>query len=945
MLPGYFQRFGLCLALGLFPALVTPHHCPAQTPEAAPAAEDDASAKREPEPAAPAAKPAPRKPAFLEEPGARPSTEPPLFGPSDPDAIVLPTESKPPFAQAPTESTPPTTPEGASKPAKSEPAEPPPPTRPAASPPAGQSAPWPEGPVAELSVEQLRAELHAVEQRLKMAQAEVTPEKAAELGVTEEDLKKRVATLQDLENVIHRRLTSRNRRDEATQALASLEKQISDFEATGLEGDPPYELMRLDSLKDELMTADRERESERLSMQSMEESLARARQQVAAAERRRRELRESLEGGGAAPAAEGAKPSEASRFRLGVAELAERAAQHELAQAEAKLHIAKQSVRVKERRREALQARVAALEPLATLTQDELSERLAELDARRDELEAQLRSLRQNDQVNQMRLEDARESLTRVRGEEEIRKQSQTLAAREAWAQASSRGVELLQERINDVAKAKAMWQRRHELSNQPTEEQLADWDAETDEALAAIQQRREEVEQRLGALRTARLDLANRLAEWNASMGDKAGVEQRLAAIEARQQHENDYLATLMQLERLTERVAAEIDQARELDSWAKYWSRLIYLTKESWRREVFALDDRPFRVGDLAWAVIVFLVVLIVAWVVRLIMRRTLLRQLKERATSDKAMNIRTLLAVIGHTRREFVVLLAAYLGLTTLPLSVSLGGVVRSLAIVIVTMQMALWASAALGGWIETTKKRQAERDPSAASAFGLMAFFSKVAIWSAALLLALTNLGYEIGPLLAGLGVGGVAVAFALQSILGDIFCSIAIVLDKPFLVGDFIIVDDMLGSVEHIGIKTTRIRSLSGEQIIFSNADLIGSRIRNFKRMFERRILFAVGVVYETPADKLEKIPEIIRKAIQGIEQTRFDRAHFKNFGDFSLNFETVYYVFGPDYNLYMEIQQKINLAILRAFAEEGISFAYPTRELIIRPPLTVVGHQ
>ena len=175
----------------------------------------------------------------------------------------------------------------------------------------------------------------------------------------------------------------------------------------------------------------------------------------------------------------------------------------------------------------------------------------------------------------------------------------------------------------------------------------------------------------------------------------------------------------------------------------------------------------------------------------------------------------------------------------------------------------------------------------------------------------------------------------AVALAVQNILGDLFASLSIVLDKPFVLGDFLIVDEHLGTVEYIGLKSTRLRSLWGEQIVFSNADLLKSRLRNFGRMFERRIVFPVGVTYQTPRDKLEAIPGIIREAIQAQEKTRFDRSHFKEFGDFSINFESVYYVLVPDYNLYMDIQQAINLQIHKRFEEEGIEFAYPTQTLFV----------
>ena len=176
---------------------------------------------------------------------------------------------------------------------------------------------------------------------------------------------------------------------------------------------------------------------------------------------------------------------------------------------------------------------------------------------------------------------------------------------------------------------------------------------------------------------------------------------------------------------------------------------------------------------------------------------------------------------------------------------------------------------------------------------------------------------------------------IAVALAAQNILGDLFASLSIVLDKPFAVGDFLIIDNYMGSVEKVGLKTTRVRSLSGEQLIFSNNDLLGSRIRNFKRMYQRRVVFSFGVVYETPANQLEAIPSMVREIVQGQPQTRFDRAHFQKFGDYALIFEVVYHVDSPDYNLYMDIQQAINLAIYRGLDERGLALAYPTQRLYL----------
>ena len=207
--------------------------------------------------------------------------------------------------------------------------------------------------------------------------------------------------------------------------------------------------------------------------------------------------------------------------------------------------------------------------------------------------------------------------------------------------------------------------------------------------------------------------------------------------------------------------------------------------------------------------------------------------------------------------------------------------------------------------------------------------------KVIVWGLAIIVLLDNFGIKVSALIAGLGIGGVAIALAAQSILGDLFSYFSIFFDRPFKIGDFIIVGDLLGTVEHIGIKTTRVRSLGGEQLVFSNTDLTNSRVRNYKRMDRRRVVFRLGVTYETGLRELKEIPVIITNIIKGINDTVFDRAHFFSYGDFSLVFEVVYYVIGSDYNKYMDVQQEINLKIKEEFEKHGIEFAYPTQTLYL----------
>lgn len=218
-----------------------------------------------------------------------------------------------------------------------------------------------------------------------------------------------------------------------------------------------------------------------------------------------------------------------------------------------------------------------------------------------------------------------------------------------------------------------------------------------------------------------------------------------------------------------------------------------------------------------------------------------------------------------------------------------------------------------------------------DPARVTSVRGLSTMLNVVIWGIGLVFLLDNLGFKVSAVLAGLGVGGIAVALAAQALLGDIFSYIAIFFDRPFEIGDFIIVGEYLGTVEHIGIKTTRIRSLSGEQLVFSNSDLTNSRVRNYKRMELRRVVFKLGATYDTSLEKVKLIPPMLKNIVEKVENTRFDRAHFFEFADFSLVFEVVYYVLSNDYNVYMDIQQEINFAIKEQFEANKIEFAFPTQ--------------
>lgn len=279
--------------------------------------------------------------------------------------------------------------------------------------------------------------------------------------------------------------------------------------------------------------------------------------------------------------------------------------------------------------------------------------------------------------------------------------------------------------------------------------------------------------------------------------------------------------------------------------------------------------------------------------------------------------------------------IVFLSIYFGSLFLTLSDFVNLIIGKILIITLLLQAAIWGSTIVTFGVEKYKKRKMAEDAASVTTFTALGFVIRLILWSVIILLILDNLGIDVTTLVAGLGVGGIAIALAVQNILGDLFASLSIVLDKPFVIGDFIIIDNFMGTVEHIGLKTTRLRSLSGEQLVFANNDLLKSRIRNYKRMYERRVLFSIGVIYQTSYEQLKAIPHMIREIIEAQDKVRFDRAHFKEFGASSLNFEIVYWVQVPDYVVYMDIHQAINLALFKKFEQEGIEFAYPTQTIFL----------
>jgi small-conductance mechanosensitive channel len=303
--------------------------------------------------------------------------------------------------------------------------------------------------------------------------------------------------------------------------------------------------------------------------------------------------------------------------------------------------------------------------------------------------------------------------------------------------------------------------------------------------------------------------------------------------------------------------------------------------------------------------------------------------LRRLAER-TETKLDDIAV--AALDATKPVVVAILGLYAGSRVLALPPSLHVFATRAVIVTGLIQAAIWGNTALRAWL-SEYYGNTNTDPARATSAAAVGFIARMVLWIVILLMILDNLGVNITTLVASLGIGGIAVALAVQNILGDLFASLSIVLDKPFVIGDFVIVDKYLGTIEYVGLKTTRIRSLGGEQLVFSNADLLKSRLQNMTRMNRRRVVLGIGVTYDTPTAKLRAIPPMLTELVKAQAPVSFDRAHFSGLGPSSMNFELVYWVETPDFNRHMDIQQEILLQLIDRFAEQGIEFAFPTQTL------------
>ena len=346
------------------------------------------------------------------------------------------------------------------------------------------------------------------------------------------------------------------------------------------------------------------------------------------------------------------------------------------------------------------------------------------------------------------------------------------------------------------------------------------------------------------------------------------------------------------------------------------------------------------PIFFGNSLWQWAIAGLIAIGVFVVLIFVRGLIRKQYEKLAQTPHKELIELPLQVVSRTTTLFILIASLFAGVQALVLPPKLTTLAMTVFTIAAFWQAGLWGTTFVLASLQRRAEREMAVDRAAVGTLGIIGFIARVTIWAFVLLLTLDNLGIEIKPLLAGLGIGGVAVALALQNVLGDLFASLAITLDRPFVVGDAVAVDDFNGTVEYIGVKSTRLRSINGEQIIMPNANLMSARMRNWSRLRERRVVLNISVGFETPAAKLANIPKLLRSLIEEQQDTRFDRGHLAKIGPASFDFEVVYFVTTADYGRHMDIQQTVILKLLEAFERDGIEIAEPTRRVVLEAPWT-----
>lgn len=817
--------------------------------------------------------------------------------------------------------------------------------------------PWPlaTSNAFQQALERIDARLAALHSMLEAAKAEAAEAKVradAPLGRTAEDddvatreaaverIGQRIEALQELRLTVRRQATLRNR---LADSETKLERERQQTESPSLALEPPFPVSLLDQWQAELavkQATEAIAETRITAAERRKDTATRVLNQAVRERRMTRDRRDAAEAAGGAPADLAALDD-----ALELARLNELLAREHLATVERAMELARVEDDLAEAEQALIATRIRFLENRVSLPQEALQEQLAKLDRAKVVMRGELETLQRLGDNAEAAVFRAQRQLaiaetdaeTGVEADSDEAALREWVAAHQAELAATRASVDSLAIAMDVLTRMQTYWERRYQVMHDPDAVDLADLVRQVIKDLAQARGEKESILERLNALRSIQLAQGRRARDPALSEDVREAMEVRQAAHDLAERYGRELLATQDELIALLQGMRYQLDtllkdrnlslellQAREtLAGW--------------WDAEVIVIDDQSIRARELITALAMFIVVLVAVSLLRGGARRALKRRKVKSPTAEYGDLRLVLSAIAGNTNLAFVLIAAFYVAMTFSGLaSPTVKHWLWTALVIAFYAQLGIWANAAMLDYFTRRRTRQEMRDPSTVTGYGLLTFFVRVGIWLTVAVSLLAYFKYPIAGLVGALGVGSLAVAFAVQNILGDVFSSMAIILDKPFRVGDFVKAGETLGTIEHIGVKTTRIRSLSGEQIVLSNSDLLNSRVHNFKHFKERRIAFRIGVIYQTPRALLERIPDMLREAVEETPHTRFDRAHFAEYGDFALTFEIVYYVLSPDYTLYMDAQQAINLGIHRRFEAEGVAFAYPTQEVILR---------
>jgi small-conductance mechanosensitive channel len=748
-------------------------------------------------------------------------------------------------------------------------------------------------------------------------------------------IEQRLELLREMRLAVQRNATLAGRLAESEQELAGLRQRLDLIEEQGLSLEPPFPVSQLDQARAEALLKESMEEVAETRAVTAERRQVAAEKALSAAVRERRTARDQLasaEAEGSDPARRDALAEELERARLN-----EILARQALAAAERALELARQEDLLAETSQALLAERIAYLGERVELPAEALEVQLAEIESAKEEMRAQIDALQRSGDEAEAKLYRARQRLADADSDADSMALEEWVSARQAELTAARTSVDSLTSAIANLEQMTSLWQQRYELMQDPEALDLASLLREVIMETAAAIKAKDAMESRLNSLRSMQLAQTRRLRDAGVSDAVREAMAARSAAHDLAERYGRELLETQEALIALLQGMRPQIEALVQERNLSLQLIQAQETIADWWEAELLVIDDQSIRVRELITAVAMFIVVVLVVSLIRFGARRALNRRKAKAASTETAGDLRLALsAIAGNTSQLFVLIAAFYVAMVFSGLaSPTVKTWLWNLLIVAFYIQLGIWANAAMADYFGRKRSRQEMRDPSTVTGYGVMMVFLRVGIWITVIVSLLAYFKYPIAGLLGALGVGSVAVGFALQNILGDVFSSMAIILDKPFRVGDFVKAGDTIGVIEYTGIKTTRIRSLSGEQVVLSNSDLLGSRIHNYKHFKERRIAFRIGVVYQTPRALLQQIPGMLRDAVEAQPRTRFDRAHFAEYGDFALLFEVVYYVLSPDYGLYMDIQQGINLTIHQRFEEAGIAFAYPTQEIIL----------